>query len=191
VVLVNGLSAFVLPFTTALAFTHHSHELLAHSHHVFGLAFSSLVTHELLHHLFRVESRLFALSFHVSAKLRVHKLVHHLHGIKGLGLLLRLLLLSRLLFSLFLLLSLLLGAELGFHHFSKLRIHEFLHHLSHHAATLAFSHLLFPILALLDPFGHLFELLLDLFNAHLVSSFLRQLVDLNSSDVLLLDELLE
>lgn len=149
VVLVNGLSAFVLPLTTALAFTHHSHEFLTHSHHVFGLAFGSLVTHELLHHLFGVESRLFALGFHVSATLGVHELVHHLHRVEGLGLFFRLLLLSGLLFSL------LLGAEFGLHLFSELRIHEFLHHFSHHAAALAFSHLLFPLLALLDPLGHL------------------------------------
>lgn len=187
VVLVNSLGAFVLPFTTALAFTHHTHELLAHSHHVFGLAFSSLVAHELLHHLSRVKSRLFALGFHVSTHLRVHKLVHHLHGVESLGLLFRLRLLSGLLFSLFLL----LGTELGFHHLSELRVHEFLHHLSHHATALAFSHLLLPVFALLNPLRHLVELLLDLLNAHLVSSFLRQLVDLNSSDVLLLDELLE
>jgi len=167
VVLVNGLSAFVLPLAAALAFTHHSHEFLAHSHHVFGLAFGGLVAHELLHHLSRVESRLFALSLHVGAHLRVHKLVHHLHGVEGLGLLFRLRLL--LLLSL---LALLLGAELGLHHFSELRIHEFLHHLSHHAAALAFSHLLFPVFALLNPLGHLVELLLDLLDAHLVASFL-------------------
>lgn len=168
VVLVNGLSTFVLPLTTALAFTHHAHELLAHSHHVFRLAFSGLVAHELLHHLSRVEARLLTLSFHVSTHLRVHELVHHLHWVKGLGLLFRLRLLSRLLFSLFL-----LATELGFHHLSELGIHEFLHHLSHHAATLAFSHLLLPFFALFDPLRHLVKLLLDLLNAHLVSSFLR------------------
>lgn len=67
VVVVDGLSAFVLPLSAAFA-AHHSHELLAHSHHVLGGAlFIGVSTHELLHHFSRVESVLRALGFHVSA----------------------------------------------------------------------------------------------------------------------------
>lgn len=104
-----------------------------------------------------------------------------------------------------------LATTFGFHLFAALGGHELFHAFAHHAAHVALAaftaghllehffhasavaagHLLFPDLAHLDPLGHLGELLLDDLNAHLVSSFLRELVDLFGGDVLFLDELLE
>jgi len=193
VVLVDGLGTFVFPLTTAFApvfvgTTHHSHELLAHSHHVLGFAFGSFVSHKLFHHIGGVESVLFALSLHLGTHLRVHELTHHFHGVEG-RLLFRFLLFGGLLL-LFLLLSLVVLA-VSSHFLTTFGGHELFHHLAHHASAFAISHRLFPVFALLDPFGHLVELFLDLLDGHIVTSFLGHLMNFLSGDVLLVDELLE